>query len=394
MSLDALVIGAGPIGLLFAGEITLSGGKAGVLDFQGRIDDIKEKELVLKRKNRQDKAVIGYYTHYPTNSLKEDLNKDTLVIIATKTYSLNGVAKDYAPLFAIGSPILLAQNGINQEVRFGKVLRKNGLDNSVARGVIEGLADEIKEENSLVIDYKINSVSIGHWIEERNNTEATARAKELLEGAPFDVHAGDYQEYMNNMFFKAIVNSGANSISTLYGCTLGDIKDNKRLYFFSVEKIMEASWAAARYGFDDKDITRRVYAIYDKGLNHIASMGTDTMRSIINCKPMATEIEDIDLEISRLDADARFNLAFGKLVENFTAVYNRILECYGKRMAQLYAADFLEERRRDVGLEINDKIKGINEDVFTSDAEKDIEKRLEIITKDLKVLKNEYRNQT
>ncbi|RMG23925.1 MAG: aldehyde dehydrogenase family protein, partial [Armatimonadetes bacterium] len=360
---DVVVLGAGAIGLTFAGYALQDGKTVALVGRKRSMDRIRERGVnipVRTAPNDVSHFDVGERLLVYSDDDFEGLDIATggMVITASKTPALDGIVKDYMGKLAHANPsLLMVQNGVHPEGRLAESLRQHGYEaliENIVGGVVTGMSSVDNSGEVPTVRSGLKSVSYGVWDGRELSPHLRSSVNNLFFAPQQFVVAASAEDYRKMRFHKAIMN-GSNVLSGLFQATVGDVKDNPWIGYSMWAKTREAVAVAREQGslFDEHELLKQFGVVASTLVeHHLASMGQD-IRSFIASptKDLVTEIQDLDLAFVRLarKADTRMNRAYGLMMEEFTHSVN-VLRHEDRAKSVAFAQRFIDMNRALVEL--------------------------------------------
>jgi len=347
-TLDALIVGSGPVALAAAVMLYDFKKEIGVLCYPKLIERIKNiGDLRLENLQKGVKELREFCI--PKDRIGFDINdnkslifltKDYLpgielkdkgyVAIATKTYS-NGQVVEEIKQFTDNTTILLFQNGLHPEIGLRLMLKNPKA--KIVRFVIGGGLGLYEG----VLKSSIIKFTGGFW---DSRVDLDTRLNIIIPS-----ETPSTEEYKKASFSKAIVNS-VNSLSSIFAANLGEVLENNFLKEFIDRKIDEWVGIANYLKIDLK--AKSVVDNFDRIIRgklekHNPSTLQDIFKRLVNPqKDIETEIRHLDEEIF----DYGKNKIFGSI--GYTSFCIELLNSYIEHFNKLRVVD--KEKAREFGL--------------------------------------------
>ena len=231
-----LVVGAGATGGFYGGRLAQIGRDVTFL--------VRQRRAAQLRNGLQIVSPLGDATILvkliTADELRAHPQSFDLIILATKSYSLDQAIDDLSPAVGSETTILPLLNGMRQldllEARFG------------AEHVIGGtcrINSDVDAEGRVLQLSKLGDITFGE--RDRKHTERIARINEQLTGALFDVKLSD--DVLAAMWHKWYILASLNSICVLPQGTVGDVVAVPRGLDFANAAIDECIAIATANGY-------------------------------------------------------------------------------------------------------------------------------------------------
>ncbi|MBT3813865.1 hypothetical protein HOE37_05775 [Candidatus Woesearchaeota archaeon] len=385
-TLDAIVIGSGPVATLNAVSLdpSLTIGwtvfkdktaklKQGVHLVNGKkvkegLEEelyervIESSEMVFDPKQPEE-GKLNIYTVQPNQQLSLDtlpITDETLIVLATKSYSNEDVLEQLKPLLDVANPtIVLTQNGVAPEIRVNEWLEKEGYDKvKVVRGVALGPCTYDKDDPT-ILNNNIHDLVFGHWNAENHegHEEATTTVVEAYTHLPTKSGGNNFK---GTSISKALVNL-INPISILFANSIGEALESSlisNLYLSCFEEGL-AVFKDQGITLEPRNTLDSSLFMYDAARPHMPSMGRDTFVAIQGGEdyqfPLETETIDLSGQIAVLGKEAGittyWNSLCADLVDDFCKSFNEIKEQGGSDIAAEFAVRFVTRNRHIAGLD-------------------------------------------
>ncbi len=344
---DAIIYGAGRIGLLFGAKLIANGFDIGYVT--SKKNSFGDRDLLISNKgNLESIFSLSRIESICPGDQSFQLKKNGTIILATKSYSLDEIirSKNFQELAnAYGASVMLLQNGIDPDIRV-----KQGIWDVLHKGVpvfgalVFGYSDILYNADNISLDYSINKLSIG------SRYDSLAKFNLHKELQPiFNCNCiGDKQLYLNERMLKAVMNS-ANSVSAIFSSKIGDLLKRETLKQILFGKVDESISIAECAGHSIAGEKEKILQIYESTVSsHYSSMALDIHDALASRQPIRTEISDMDLRFYSYalscNAIAPMNEFFTKLVLDITKISSQgqkgmeaarnILSCYSLKVLE------------------------------------------------------------
>lgn len=250
------VIGAGPVGLVLATHLIEAGAFVVPCDLiPGRMDEIKKKGITLT--HAIEKHVAVPEVALSINEL-ENFDLD-LVIVAVKTPSLPSVVKHLADIANDNMKVVVAQNGIDNEIEVARVIGEE----RVLRMVVN-YAGAMPGHSSVHVSF-FNPPNYLAAMSVATDPVAEELAK-LLNSAGLQTEVPeDIQDYV---WEKAILNAALSAVCAITRKTMKDVMDFPATLEIVEALIDEAVLVAEKEGIELGNKFRRFGIRYLKNAGH------------------------------------------------------------------------------------------------------------------------------
>lgn len=234
-----LIIGAGSLGCLFGAKLALAGHSVFAYVSSRHRDHFLAEGLRLSSLQGETTLVPNFHLAPPLESFAVEIGDEMpeICIIATKTYSLDGVCKEYKPILDLFPRVVLLQNGLGNEA----VVQKYFPNISLFR---------------LITSNGAFMKTIGHVIHtgESQTFLCNTTHGEIDDKLPRDsvvedfftalTQAGFHPEWGENpleiIWRKALINIGINAFGALTGLPNGSLLDVETLPDIITDTVKEA----------------------------------------------------------------------------------------------------------------------------------------------------------
>ncbi len=213
VKLKIVIMGAGAIGSLYGGLLSLSGVDVTLVGRPPHVSRVRESGLVIS-------GVLGEHIAHP-NAVEDtaDLAHADFVFITTKSYDTIDAARAVQHLVDDGAAIVVLQNGLGTE----KLVEQELKTHRVLRATTCMGAQVVEPGHVNVTGIGITEVGSHH----KENRGLVDTIVDHLEGAGFKVRPSDNMDGV--VWTKTLVNCGINPIGALTGLTNGEIYQNRTL---------------------------------------------------------------------------------------------------------------------------------------------------------------------
>ncbi len=297
--MKTVIMGAGAMGSLFGGLLTLSGEEVWLVDiWKDHIDAIRSSGLRIEDKGEVQTIQVNATTEVASPG------KADLVIFFVKTYQTEKAVRDALSLQKEDTVFLTFQNGLgNEEVISHHVDRKKVILGVTNHGATLLGPGSIRHAGR-------GKTSIGEL-----NREITDRVKQISQMLS---QAGIETEVSSNIhnlvWTKLVVNIGMNALTALTGFKNGQLLDHPETLRLMETLVSEAVEVASRKGVQmEGNPFEKVKGVAEATRENRSSMGQDFDHK------RRTEIDAINgalvKEANRLGISVPFNQAITDLVK-------------------------------------------------------------------------------
>ncbi len=274
------VFGAGSIGSLFAGRIAYSGFDVGVIGRNPHITKIRENGLTVVEEEDNLVSFLPADTHFDPLAQPSDA-----ILVTTKAYDNDIVAKTLAKNLSKETPVFLIQNGMGNEQIFKEKLPENPIYRAITTEAAE-----------LIHPGTVKHVAFGKTsfgLVSGKGNGFTNQVTNILSKSGFSVKTT--QEIQLKMLYKLLANASICPLGAILHTRNGNILDRP-----SVERIFNAildeGIALAEHLLPQGDFSASrefILTIIEKTRNNKCSMLQDIERG------RRTEIDFINGFIAR-----------------------------------------------------------------------------------------------
>ena len=297
--MKTVIMGAGAMGSLFGGLLTLSGEEVWLVDiWKDHIDAIRSSGLRIEDKGEVQTIQVNATTDVAS------LGKADLVIFFVKTYHTEKAVRDALALQKEDTLFLTLQNGLgNEEVISQQVDRKKVILGVTNHGATLLGPGSIRHAGR-------GKTSIGEL--DREITVRVTQITQMLSQAKIETEVSS--NIHNLVWTKLVVNIGMNALTALTGFKNGQLLDHPETLRLMEALVSEAVEVARKKGVQmEGNPFEKVKGVAEATRENRSSMGQDFDHK------RRTEIDAINgalvKEANRLGISVPFNQAITDLVK-------------------------------------------------------------------------------
>ena len=300
------IIGAGAMGSLYGGKLSLSGNDVVLYDInKAHVDMINSKGLIIEESATGEKI-----TAFPlASSNPEDVSGSNLLIIFVKSTATNTVAGQFVKYTNPETIVLTLQNGLGNE----DILRDHFGSGRTAAGVTSQGATFLGPGN---IRHAGNGPT--HICMSDKENSKLVDIINVFSDSGFDIHIEE--NIADLVWSKLIINVGINAVTAISGLENGKLLDYPDMKSLMADLVEEAVLVAEKKGvkLSYSDPLQIVYDVSEKTALNRSSMLQDFDRGNL------TEIDFINNAIVRegakLGIPTPFNSLISKLVKSMELI--------------------------------------------------------------------------
>ncbi|MHA1772142.1 MAG: ketopantoate reductase family protein [Candidatus Thorarchaeota archaeon] len=221
--MHVVIMGAGAIGSLYGGLLSLSGIDVTLVGRPPHVSQIRSSGLVLS-------GVLGDYIAYP-EAIEDPTTIDhaDFVFITTKSYDTVAAARAVRHLVNNGAAIVVLQNGLGTE----KLVERDLNTRRVLRATTCMGAQLVEPGHVHITGTGVTEIGSHH----DENRELVESVVDIIEAAGFNARSSENMDGV--VWTKTLVNCGINPVGALTGLTNGEIHRNKMLRSLVISLINE-----------------------------------------------------------------------------------------------------------------------------------------------------------
>ena len=300
------IIGAGAMGSLYGGKLSLAGNNVVLYDInKAHVDMINLKGLIIEESSTGEKVTA----HPIASSDPEDVSGSDLLIIFVKSTVTDSVARQFVKYAKPETIVLTLQNGLGNE----DILREHFGAGRTAAGVTSQGA-------TFLGPGKIRHAGNGptHICMSDKDNDKLKDIVKVFSDSGFEIHIEE--NIADLVWSKLIINVGINAVTALSGLENGKLLDYPDMKSLMADLVTEAVLVAEKRGvtLSYSDPLQIVYDVSEKTALNRSSMLQDFDRGSL------TEINFINNAIVRegakLGIPTPFNSLISKLVKSMELV--------------------------------------------------------------------------
>jgi len=293
-ALTITIVGPGALGCLFAALFSKAGHSVWILDY----NSVRAQRINARGIRLAEGASSGCYAVKSTIEAGE-IGRTDVVLLCVKSYDVHNALRLASPLLKEGTLLIAMQNGLGHH----EVLRQSkGLCWAVG---ITAQGAALLEPG--VVRHGGSGITTLGFIDEVDETaqKRLAEIAALFEAAGVPtVLSSDIEAAV---WDKLLVNVGINALTALYGCSNGELLENRQAMLQLRQAVNEAAAVALAKGIKiTKDPVSRTKAVCRATSKNISSMLQDIRHH------RKTEIESINGAIIREAASLGIDVPVNK----------------------------------------------------------------------------------
>lgn len=300
------IIGAGAMGSLYGGKLSLAGNDVVLYDInKAHVDMINSRGLVIEESSSGEKLIA----HPLASSNPEDVSGSDLMIIFVKSTATEAVAAQFVKFAKPETIALTLQNGLGNE----EILRDHFGSERCAAGVTSQGATFLGPG---VIRHAGDGPT--HICMSNKDNDRLKEVISVFSDSGFEIHIEE--NIADLVWSKLVINVGINAVTALSGLENGKLLDYPDMKSLMADLVGEAVMVAEKKGIklSYNDPLQLVYDVSEKTALNRSSMLQDFDRGSL------TEIDFINYAIVRegkkLGIATPFNSAVSKLVKSIELV--------------------------------------------------------------------------
>ncbi len=231
--LSILCFGAGAIGSYIGASLAASGHHVVFLDRPETVNKIKKNGIHLSLIDGTEINIKNPVLTSDLNSILKEIKFD-FSILAVKSYDTEELLSQWSGLEQIIPPVLCLQNGIENELKIGKLI---GEENVIAGSVTTAIG---KKENGTITVEKLRGVGISS-----NHILSRLIISEMSKAG---LNAIQFSNANSMKWSKLLTNLTANASSAILSMTPAEILSDKLLYKMEIEQLRETLRVMQRIG--------------------------------------------------------------------------------------------------------------------------------------------------
>ena len=300
------IIGAGAMGSLFGGKLSLKGNEVVLYDiYKAHVDRINADGLSIEESSTGE--ILKAFPLATSNP--EDVEGSDLLIVFVKSTATDAVASQFVPYAKENTIVLTLQNGLGNE----DILRQHFGEGRTAAGVTSQGA-------TFMGPGEIRHAGNGptHICMSDKKNEKLKNIVEAFNNSGFEI---DIEENIADLVWsKLIINVGINAVTAISGLENGKLLDYPQMKSLMADLVEEAVEVAAKKGIklNYPDPVALVYEVAEKTAMNRSSMLQDFDRGSL------TEIDFINNAIvregSKIGVPTPCNSLISKLVKTMELV--------------------------------------------------------------------------